>query len=100
MFHGRSAQKVKMNMGDGLSTIGTGVGNQPIAAIRDSFLRSKLFCNKEEMSHKGLIIVDQHVDRINMFIGYDQNMGGRGRVDIAEGGHLLIMIYICAGDIP
>ena len=67
-----------MDVEDGLSGICICVHNETIAAIGDAFLRGKGFCGAEEMTDQGFVIHGHHVDRVNVLVGDDQNMGRRG----------------------
>jgi len=100
MLHGSAAQKMQMNMEDSLSRVGIGVDDETVAILGDAFLRGELFCGGEEMPDYLLILMGKHVERVNMFVGHDQNMSRRGRVQVTEGCYLFVTKYICAGNIP
>ena len=68
------------------------VDDQAVASLINALLLDNLASEAKQVTHQRLILGGQIVDRGNVFIGDNQDVGGRHRVDIAEGGGLLVRV--------
>lgn len=79
-------------MEDALSTIDTGVGDETVSVLGDTFLMCDLLRHAEEMPDQYFILRFEGADGFDMFVWYDQDVRPRHGVDIAEGRCLFITV--------
>jgi hypothetical protein len=100
MAHTMTPQQVKVQVENSLPCIRTGVDDQTIAGVGDLFLSGYLAGSGKQVTNERLVLESQFVDRSNMLVRYDQDVGWSSRVDVAEGGHLVVTINNLAGRLP
>jgi hypothetical protein len=86
------AYQVHVQVENDLPTVCAGVDDQAVAGSRDPFLFGKLFGDREESTHQGFVLGQNVIDRDNVFDRYDQEMGGRDRVEVTESDDFFIFI--------
>jgi len=90
MAHGLSSNDVQVQVEDDLSGVRTGIDDQAVAGILDIFAFGELAGDIKHVSYQFLILRFNFVNRWNMLIRHNQNMGGSYRVDIPKSGNLII----------
>jgi hypothetical protein len=81
-----------MQVKHSLPAIWTCVADQTITRLIDALRSGDLVGHGKEMANQLFIIVFHFIDRFNVPVWHDQNMGWPGRVDIPKGGALLIPV--------
>lgn len=81
-----------MEVKDRLPAVAALIENEPVAVGRQTFLRCQLGGGGEEGGQQGRVPGGQGGHSVEMLIGNDQNMRGRLRVNVAEGGDQVILI--------
>jgi len=85
-----AAYEVKVEVGDFLSAIFTGIDKNSIAGIGNTELASQFLHNLENFTNEWLVIGFHFISGFNMFSGDNQNMHGCHRVDVFESYKVLI----------
>jgi len=98
--HTVPADQVQVQMVDHLPTIVACVSDQAVARLGDAFLLSDLPGDREQATDDHLVLGHQVIDGSDMFIGHDQHVCRRDGMDVAKGGHQLILVERLAGGIP
>lgn len=98
--HTVPADQVQVQMVDHLPAIVACVSDQAVAGSGDAFLLSDLPRDGIQTPNDLLVLGRQIIDGSDMFIGYDQHVCGRDGMDVAKGGHQLILIERLARGIP
>ena len=91
------ADQVQMEVGDRLPGMHAGVDDQPVAFFGQAFLRCQFFRHHDHVADQWLIPWFQFVDRVNVPVGDDENMGGCKRMCIAKGRDEVVAIENCGG---
>ena len=79
-------------MVDRLPAICTRIYDQTVPALGNSFVAGKLARNAEEMPQQWLIFGLEGVDRLDMPVRHDQDVGRPDRMNIAECSDLIVTI--------
>ena len=77
-------------MEHGLSAVGAGVGDQPVAAFCDPLFLGKFTSNRKKMSHQRFIFSLKRAYGFDMLVRDEQDVRGRDRVNIPKGSHLFV----------
>jgi hypothetical protein len=75
---------VKVDVEDGLSGIRPSVDDGAVPGLVSALLLRNLACHESQVPNKLLIFLRHGVDRLNMFLGNDENMDRRFGIDIFE----------------
>ena len=81
-----------MQMENGLSAVEACVGNDAVTVLVDPLIFCESVGSREDMPHQLLVFNIQGVDRLDMFVRYDQYVRWRDGMEIAEGGHLFVTV--------
>ena len=85
-------------MEDCLSAIGAGVGDQPVASLRNPLLFRESARHRKEVPHQRLIGLFQRAHGFDVLVWHDQDMCGSDRMDIPEGSYPVIPVdKFCLG---
>jgi hypothetical protein len=76
------------------------VDDEPVAGLSDAFLIGQVAGNGKQVPNQGFIIQCNVINRSDMLLGHDQDMGGSGGIDIPESRSLLILVDNIARDFP
>jgi hypothetical protein len=98
--HSLSADQVEVQVVNHLAGIRSGVVNQAISILCDTFLDSQVSGQAQQPSDQGLVLRHELIDGGNMLVWHDQDMYGAGRINIPESRHLFILVQDCAGGLP
>jgi hypothetical protein len=90
--HALSADQVQVQMEDRLSPVHPRVDNRAIAGLSDALLPGQELGNPEHVPNQRLVFRIEFIERVDVSIGYDQDVGWRHRMRIPESGHLFIAI--------
>lgn len=82
---------MQMQMENDLAGVGPVVNDQSIAAVLDTLVYRDLTCKREHAADKRLVLGLELPYRVDMSVGDDENMGGRDRLNVAEGGERIIL---------
>ena len=93
MPHSLAANKMQMHVKYGLSAMRTGIDDDAITALMNTFLRRDLTPDQKHVTDQRLILDLQFIDGFDVFVRDDQDMGRRDRMNIAERRHLFIPIH-------
>jgi hypothetical protein len=91
--HPTPANQVHVQVEDGLTAIQTGIDDETIAAVLNIFFFSDFSRGKEDATKNQRIFRFSLVDRFNVAIWHNQDMGRANRLDVAEGGHIFVAIH-------
>lgn len=80
-----------MQMENDLASVGPVINDQAIATGLDTLIYRDLTCKREHAADKRLVLSLELPYRVDMSVGDDENMGGRDRLNITEGGDLIIL---------
>lgn len=88
-----AAQDVQVQVKHGLAAIAVGVDHHPVAIFCDTLLAGNFLRREQHFAQQALILWRGLIQRADDFVGHNQNVGGRGGRNIAEGRHVLILIH-------
>jgi len=77
---------------DGLTAIDAGIDNKAVAILIDSILLGDLAGHGEKVTGKSFVCRSQLIQRIDVPVGDNQDVGGRHRMDVPEGGYLVVLV--------
>ncbi len=89
-----------MKMEDGLSAIGIGVNDQAVAAMGNSLGLGDFAGYDEQVTQGEFVFQAGVVDRFDVAVWYEKHVGWRNGVNIAKGGHLLILVKNFGAGLP
>lgn len=87
-----TADQMQVKMEDRLPTMDSSVDQHPVTAFRNPFLTSELFRQHDDVPDQRLILRQQFVNRVDMAVGYDEDVRGGDGVNISESGDQVIVI--------
>ena len=93
-----STQDVDVDVRHALHGIWAGVHNQTVAALGDTFLLGNQPRRPQQPPGDLVVPVLQVVGRRDVLIRHDQHVDWRPRLDVSEGGYLIILVDDRGGD--
>jgi len=81
-----------VEMEDRLPTMRASIDDQTIAAFRNPCLRGELFRHQNHVAHQRRILRFQFVNRADMPVCNDEDVGGSDGMDIAESRDQIIAV--------
>ena len=92
-----AAEQVDVKVRNGFSAVGTVVDHDAITG-GEIELAGQVGCGEQQVAEQGLVGERRLVDPGNGFLGYDQNMNGRLRLNVVNGDAVLVLVGDLGGD--
>lgn len=90
--HPLSPDQMQVQVKDGLTAVDARVRDETVTVLIDPFLFCEFPGGREEMPDQLLVLRLERIDRFDVAVRHDQDVRRRDRVDVAEGGHLLVAV--------
>ena len=90
--HPLSADQVDMQVKDGLPAMWTGIGDQAVTVRGNPFLLGNFTRYAKDVSHQLLVFRSHCSHRIDVPVWDDQDVSRPGRMNIAKGSDLFILV--------
>jgi len=100
VLHGLAADKVQVEVLDFLVAVGPGVHDEAVAVFGNALLGSQFPHDGEHFSGDGFVFQAESVVVFDVFVGNDEDVRWRYRVDVPEGGDVFILVDFFAGNLP
>jgi len=100
MAHALAANEVQVHVVDLLAAIGAGVHDEAVAGFGDALLLGEGAHQAEHAPGEGFVFGLEGIVVGDVLVRDDENVGGGGGIDVAEGGDGLVGIYGIAGNLP
>lgn len=81
-----------MQVRDRHHRVGPGVHRQPKAALADPLLPRDGLRDAHQVAHRRIVPRFEVVDRSHVLVRHDQHVHGGLRLDVAEGGYVLVLV--------
>src|SRR5690606_20581097 len=94
---GAAAEEVEVDVEDGLLRAGAVVHDE--AVVREPLLRRHLPGGREEVAHERLVLFLDGVGARDRLARDDEDVDGRGRLDVPEGDAAVVLVDDVAGDL-
>ena len=94
-----AAEHVDVQVRDGLAPIGAVIDRDAETGVADAFLAGDGSSGEQEVAQKGSVFRFGFADAWDHGFRYDEEMGGRLGVDVAEGDALIILVDDLRGNL-
>jgi len=92
VLHALPADQMHVKVKNRLATIHTSIDDDAVTTAYNAVHLGNPASGGEKMAEDGFILSFDMVDGLDMFVWHDQHVRWSHRVNIAEGGHQLILI--------
>ena len=89
---GAAAEDVAVEMGDGFPAVAAVVQHEPVAGIGEAELARDLGRLEEQMTEQGLVVRPGKTDAGDGFLGHDEDVDRRLRLDVVEDDALVVLV--------